>query len=637
MNSVENPLTQIMQAFGAAPVDSAAIATDLQAGPDSADIALAARFSGYVESNDPVLGAATSGSFAGLNKAQTQLAQSVPADAAIAVDPSAAVAQSDLIVQNSPTNAAALQALLADGVPSDGRITPNSAAAFSLAVNYHAATPAALSAVDLEALQSATPINFAALFAGQSASDSAISTGAISLGPAAAAQNHNVSGQFLPASDLKFLFSETPTLPTGNAQSLSSGTILGTNTPLNPAQIGGAASSPQAAGAFTGSVADLSLAQPPALASTEATVTPQTLNMPTTPEQLSVLGGKSSAFEGGSEPSRANNAAAAGQPAYASQQNINPNLDADGQVLAVTQKGQISGETTNVAAAPSRATQIAQAQAQAQAQIQSPTQIIAPTPQAPNSDVGSAAKRDAKASDSLTGDTSKAKAAGAPVTPPLNATSPANHSGLNWISPWSTPERAAGWPDGFATSLVSTGLGGLTGNNGGLLSGIGMMGGQPNAAFGAHVTKQLNLNMTRAVKAGEQEFSMRMDPPELGRVSVKLRFGQNGLVKSQIMAERPETLELLQREIRGLERAIEAGGHKSEQGGISFSLDSSGQESAGKAFAEALQQDRLKEEIEGQSAEQGDGIFTGDSTEVEIDLDEILAHVTPETGLDVRV
>lgn len=206
-----------------------------------------------------------------------------------------------------------------------------------------------------------------------------------------------------------------------------------------------------------------------------------------------------------------------------------------------------------------------------------------------------------------------------------------------WSGAW-TLERLAGFSDGTGGDLISGGLAGLKGD-GGSFSAISIMGGKANAAMTSHVARQLNINVTKAVKAGEQEFAMRMDPPELGRVTVKLRFMADGIVKAHVMAERPETMDMLQREVRGLERAIEAGGGKSADEGISFSLDSGNQESAGKAFAEALQQEKLQEqsasEAVNNTAEDGDPLV--DDLTTELNLEDILAHMTPETGIDVRV
>jgi len=208
------------------------------------------------------------------------------------------------------------------------------------------------------------------------------------------------------------------------------------------------------------------------------------------------------------------------------------------------------------------------------------------------------------------------------------------HTPISW-----TPERLAGMSESFfSTEAIAGGLSGLRGEAS-FMNSMGLMGGKPSAALGGQIAKQVNLHVTRAVKNGTNEFTMRLNPNELGSVRVKMSFSEAGRVSAQIFAERPETLELLQREVRGIERAVEAGGHKAD--GLSFNLDSGSEQSAGKAFADAAREDQLKEQIENGAAE-GDG----DNTAVENDfndqtdlatLEKILSRVTPETGLDVRV
>ena len=631
MNPVENPLTQLMQAFGAAPIDATVGAFGANSATAEADTSIIAQFSGYIEGMDPALGAASSAAFAGLAKAPSQVMHGVPTDASIAVNPATASRSSDNIaVSTLSVSPSAIQALLANDVGSDF-ITPETAADFSLAANYHTAAPIVLTPADLQTLHSSAPALYATLSASPAAATNLDMGGAITPQPLAQQETQQVPGQFLPASDLKALFAENPTLlsdaASGDASVLTAqGTRIADKFGISPTA--GYSTkpienivTPAATGGVSGAQTTISVGDTPLGASASVTQS-----------QVDPLGNKSAAFENGAEASGANSTAAKVQ-AQATHQNAEPELDADGQILGVTQK--TSKPTSSIVAT---ATQTASKMAQPQAQDAGSLLQTTAAHGAASSQLNGSAKRGAEnLADSLDDKTAKAKASEAPAGMPNNMAKDLPRGSFDWTSPWITPERATGWPDGFATSLVSTGLGGLMGNQSGL-SGMSMMGGQASATLGGHVTKQLNLNMTRAVKAGEQEFSMRMDPPELGRVSVKLRFGQNGLVKSQIMAERPETLEMLQREIRGLERAIEAGGHKSEQGGISFSLDSGGQESAGKAFAEAMHQDRLQEEIDGRANQQGDDdLGDGDEIETAIDLDDILAHVTPETGLDVQV
>jgi len=205
-----------------------------------------------------------------------------------------------------------------------------------------------------------------------------------------------------------------------------------------------------------------------------------------------------------------------------------------------------------------------------------------------------------------------------------------------------TPERLAGLPENAVPAeAVAGGLTGLR-SEPSFMNSMGLMGGKPSPLQGGQIAKQVNLQISRAVKNGSNEFNMRLNPTELGSVRVKMVFNESGRVSAQLFVERPETLELLQREMRGIERAVEAGGHKLDQGGLSFNLDTNDGQSAGKAFAEAAQQDRLKEKIEAGTATDPDGTsddnFNNEDglTDLAV-LEKVLSRVSPDTGLDVRV
>ena len=59
---------------------------------------------------------------------------------------------------------------------------------------------------------------------------------------------------------------------------------------------------------------------------------------------------------------------------------------------------------------------------------------------------------------------------------------------------------------------------------------------------------------------------INLKPVELGSVEVKLDFGADGRVQASIMAERPETLEMLQKDQRTLERALNDAGLQTDPG-----------------------------------------------------------------------
>ncbi|MBN9064001.1 MAG: flagellar hook-length control protein FliK [Rhizobiales bacterium] len=61
---------------------------------------------------------------------------------------------------------------------------------------------------------------------------------------------------------------------------------------------------------------------------------------------------------------------------------------------------------------------------------------------------------------------------------------------------------------------------------------------------------------------GAREFQIRLDPDHLGRVDVKLTIAEDGRVAASLTADRVDTLALLQRDARTLERAFDQAGDK---------------------------------------------------------------------------
>jgi flagellar hook-length control protein FliK len=72
--------------------------------------------------------------------------------------------------------------------------------------------------------------------------------------------------------------------------------------------------------------------------------------------------------------------------------------------------------------------------------------------------------------------------------------------------------------------------------------------------------------------AGTNRFEIRLDPEELGRIDVRLDIDESGGVKAHLVVDRVETLALLQRDAKTLERAFEQAGLKPSEGGVDLSL-----------------------------------------------------------------
>lgn len=605
MNPVETPMMQLMQAFGATSPQSVAAMFGIQDAAGDIQQDYSALFRGYLQSVENGKSSANTTGVVDLSKTDVQPFSAAPEDYSLAVSPVEQTLR--------PVSLAAL--LGGEGTFSQfdlsnaggEAVLPEDIAAFSLAVDYRAA-PLELTPENLQALQAALPQAFAGLQSGDQLNQT---SGASSIATVA-----SQSGHILPAKDLLFLFGENTQIPEtlkGGAAGLTLGGPLGTPQPTDN---GGDASAllAQTNSAIPGGTMETAESVDAGLAARQALTTPQTATPPANAETTLA---KETSFNRAPENITSDNQSASKLADAASDEQA----EADGQVLTVVQK------KANVAKA---GVQFAAAQTQTNSQ---PANAAAVAQAAKSPSVTDGKRSSDPEKPSTVREAALSVSTASPSTPVVTA--PQRQS-VDWVSPWTTPERAAGWPESFSAGLISGGLNGLSGHSN-ALGGMGLMGGRPDPMLGQQVAKQLNINITRAVKAGDNQFSMRMDPPELGRVTVKLTFAQNGLVKSQVIAERPETLELLQREVRGLERAVEAGGHKTEPGAISFSLDSGGEESAGRSFAEAMQEDRLKEQQSREAGTEQDGDALADEVVEEVDLEEILAHVTPETGLDVRV
>ena len=86
-------------------------------------------------------------------------------------------------------------------------------------------------------------------------------------------------------------------------------------------------------------------------------------------------------------------------------------------------------------------------------------------------------------------------------------------------------------------------------------------------------TQLVAATLTKAGKGGEDStINLRLDPPELGNVAVRLQFGKDKTVKAHVTVEKPETYMMLQREGHSLERALQSAGLDTQGQAISFEL-----------------------------------------------------------------
>ena len=120
------------------------------------------------------------------------------------------------------------------------------------------------------------------------------------------------------------------------------------------------------------------------------------------------------------------------------------------------------------------------------------------------------------------------------------------------------------------------------------------------ATSGSLPANQVAVHIQRAVSAGQDRIRISLHPAELGRIDVKLSLGNDGTVRAVVSVERPETFELLQRDARGLEKALQDAGLKTDSGSLSFNLKGESEQDTD-AQREAAEADSQDSETETQT------------------------------------
>jgi flagellar hook-length control protein FliK len=90
----------------------------------------------------------------------------------------------------------------------------------------------------------------------------------------------------------------------------------------------------------------------------------------------------------------------------------------------------------------------------------------------------------------------------------------------------------------------------------------------------------LAFNIATKSEGGARHFDIRLDPAELGRVDIRLTVDDAGKAQATLSVEKPQTLELLQKDQGHLERALKDAGLDLSQNGLNFSLKGQQQQSS---------------------------------------------------------
>lgn len=104
-----------------------------------------------------------------------------------------------------------------------------------------------------------------------------------------------------------------------------------------------------------------------------------------------------------------------------------------------------------------------------------------------------------------------------------------------------------------------------------------LSGNAPQAVYPHPATQAVAASISKAAADGEDKnFTLKLDPPELGRVEVKMSIDKHNKVKAHLVIEKPETFMMLQRDAHVLERSLQGIGMETGDGGLSFELAQDG-------------------------------------------------------------
>jgi len=96
-------------------------------------------------------------------------------------------------------------------------------------------------------------------------------------------------------------------------------------------------------------------------------------------------------------------------------------------------------------------------------------------------------------------------------------------------------------------------------------------GSSSRTAGDAAPAEQVSIRLIHALHEGRKAVQIHLHPSELGSIDVAMQWKGDRLT-AHFVVERPETLDLLQRDIRILEQSLGDSGFKSDNGSLSFSL-----------------------------------------------------------------
>ena len=138
--------------------------------------------------------------------------------------------------------------------------------------------------------------------------------------------------------------------------------------------------------------------------------------------------------------------------------------------------------------------------------------------------------------------------------------------------------------------------------------------------MGKEVIEQIKVNITKSAIKGVDTIDIQLKPEDLGKIQIKMHISKDGKLQAEIISGRPETLDILQKDVSALSKAFNDAGYDTDSRSFSFSFQNENQTQ------------------EQQKDDSGLLKFIGDTLEQEADIagNDNLGY-DPTLGLNIRV
>ena len=93
-----------------------------------------------------------------------------------------------------------------------------------------------------------------------------------------------------------------------------------------------------------------------------------------------------------------------------------------------------------------------------------------------------------------------------------------------------------------------------------------------NSANSSQTTQTIALQIHRNAQTQVDTFRMQLHPTDLGQLEVRLKFSKDGTMKAHLVADKPETLNMLQKDSAQLQKMLEQSGLQLDGNALSFDL-----------------------------------------------------------------